>query len=142
THGHLLSGHHPHHEGEAISTHDHLGALRTDDHLGATNHRRHAARLAQDAPASDRTDTATPLGACSRHRSPADPLRTASRGARVIRHVVTLSFRPEATDDQIAAVRSGLDELAATLPTIVSYRHGPDLGLVEGNADWVIVADF
>lgn len=60
----------------------------------------------------------------------------------MIRHVVTLSFRPEATDDQIAAVRSGLDELAATLPTIVSYRHGPDLGLVEGNADWVIVADF
>lgn len=60
----------------------------------------------------------------------------------MIRHVVTLKLRPDTTEDQRTALADGLDELAATLPTIVEYRHGPDLGLAEGNADWVIVADF
>lgn len=60
----------------------------------------------------------------------------------MIRHVVTLTLRPDTTEDQRTALKEGLDELAATIPTIVEYRHGPDLGLAEGNADWVIVADF
>src|SRR5699024_2482581 len=76
------------------------------------------------------------------HGTPGHRTAPTSGGRHVIRHVVTLTLRPDATDAQRSALEEGLDELAATLPTIVEYRHGPDLGLAEGNADWVIVADF
>lgn len=51
-------------------------------------------------------------------------------------------WRPDATPDQLQAVRDGLAELEATIPEIVSYRYGPDLALNEGNADFGVVADF
>jgi len=60
----------------------------------------------------------------------------------MIRHVVVLTWLPEATQAQKQHV---LDELA-TLPPLMrgllSYSFGPDAGLVAGNADLAIVADF
>ena len=60
----------------------------------------------------------------------------------MIRHVVTFVWNDDVDDEHVAAVAAGLDRLVATLPTIDNYRHGRDLGLGEGNADYVIVGDF
>lgn len=42
----------------------------------------------------------------------------------------------------IEAVADALDALVATVPEVVSYLHGPDLGVSEGNFDYVIVGDY
>ena len=39
------------------------------------------------------------------------------------------------------AMAAALDALVATVPEVVSYVHGPDVGISEGNFDYVIVAD-
>jgi hypothetical protein len=60
----------------------------------------------------------------------------------MIRHVVVLTWLPEATQEQRQHV---LDELATLSPLmrgLLSYSFGPDAGLVAGNADLAIVADF
>jgi hypothetical protein len=41
----------------------------------------------------------------------------------------------------VAAVSAGLDRMAQ-LPVVAAYHHGPDLGLRDGNWDYVVVADF
>jgi Stress responsive A/B Barrel Domain len=60
----------------------------------------------------------------------------------MLRHVVIFSWSPEVDHRHIARVGEGLDRLAATLPSIRSYRHGRDLGLADTNSDYAIVADF
>ena len=45
--------------------------------------------------------------------------------------------------DDVSAVVSGLAGLPALIPSIRSYRFGPDAGLgVSANADFAVVADF
>lgn len=60
----------------------------------------------------------------------------------MIRHCVTLTFTPESTDDQVAAIEAGLAGLPGAIPEIRSYSFGRDLGLAEGNGSFVVVADF
>jgi Stress responsive A/B Barrel Domain len=60
----------------------------------------------------------------------------------MFRHVVLLTWKPDTTDEQIELVRSGLSELPELVPGIRDYRIGADAGLVEGNADFAITADF
>jgi hypothetical protein len=60
----------------------------------------------------------------------------------VIRHVVTFRWQPDATEEQKQRV---IDELAALPPLmsgLVSFSLGADLGLVDGNADFALTADF
>lgn len=42
----------------------------------------------------------------------------------------------------VDATAAALTALAASLPEVGEYRHGPDLGLTDGNADYVIVGEF
>ncbi len=42
----------------------------------------------------------------------------------------------------IDAMADALDALVATVPEVVSYVHGPDVGLSEGNFDYVIVGEY
>src|SRR5690606_7959506 len=63
-------------------------------------------------------------------------------GPMPLRHAVMFSWNAEAPDDQAAIVSAALAELPATIPEIRAYTFGPDLGLVEGNADYAVVADF
>lgn len=42
----------------------------------------------------------------------------------------------------IDAMATALDALVATVPEVVSYVHGPDAGVSEGNFDYVIVGDY
>ena len=61
----------------------------------------------------------------------------------MFRHVALFRFTPESTPDQHEAV---LDVAAgaagACIPEIRDYQVGLDLGLVEGNWQAVVVADF
>lgn len=60
----------------------------------------------------------------------------------MIRHVAVFSWLPEATDEQ---KRRASDEIATLQPLMTGLRNyvfGADAGLVEGNADFAIIADF
>ena len=60
----------------------------------------------------------------------------------MLRHVVMFRWADDVDDDHVAAVAAGLDELPAQIPEIVEYRHGPDVGINDGNFDYVVVGDF
>ena len=58
------------------------------------------------------------------------------------RHVVLLRWADEVPEHHVAQVRSGLDALPPQIPQIRSFLHGSDVGVAEGNYDYVVVADF
>lgn len=60
----------------------------------------------------------------------------------MLRHVVLFHWKPGTTPEQVRAVTDGLRALPAVIPEIAGYHVGPDAGLVEGNADFAVVADF
>lgn len=61
----------------------------------------------------------------------------------MITHVVVFRWKPEIGPDHIAALAAALDRLAATMPAIRRYRHGPDVGAAAGgNWDYAVVATF
>jgi len=45
-------------------------------------------------------------------------------------------------DAHVAATSAALDALPHKIDTIRNYVHGPDAGLSDANADYVVVADF
>jgi hypothetical protein len=60
----------------------------------------------------------------------------------VIRHVVTFRWQPDATEEQKRQAADGLATLPPLMEGLVSFNFGTDLGLVEGNADFALTADF
>jgi len=56
--------------------------------------------------------------------------------------VVTFTWKPGTTDEQVDFLADGLASLPAQIGAIVSYTFGPDAGLVDGNADFALVAEF
>ena len=58
------------------------------------------------------------------------------------RHVVLLRWADGLPDDHVEQVRSGLDALPSQIPQIRSFLHGSDVGVSEGNYDYIVVADF
>ncbi len=60
----------------------------------------------------------------------------------MLRHVVLFRWKEGTTADQIQAITTGLRGLPAVIPEIAGYQCGPDLGVVEGNFEYGIVADF
>ena len=58
------------------------------------------------------------------------------------RHVVLLQWADDVPDDHVEQVRSGLDALPSQIPQIRGFLHGSDVGVSEGNFDYVVVADF
>jgi hypothetical protein len=58
------------------------------------------------------------------------------------RHVVLLRWADDVPDGHVERVRSGLDALPSQIPQIRSFLHGSDVGVSEGNYDYVVVADF
>ena len=59
----------------------------------------------------------------------------------VIRHCVMFSWNEGVDDGTRSAISAALDGLAG-LDMVADYRHGPDLGLADGNWDYVVVGDF
>lgn len=60
----------------------------------------------------------------------------------MIRHVVLLTWKPGTTPEQRQQVTDDLSTLPELVPGIRDYRFGADAGLVPGNADFAITADF
>jgi heme-degrading monooxygenase HmoA len=60
----------------------------------------------------------------------------------MIRHAVLFGWDDEMTDDMERTFAAELTALAPKLAGLRSYRCGRDLGLVEGNFDFAVVADF
>lgn len=60
----------------------------------------------------------------------------------MIRHVVCFSWDDEMTDEMERQFATELTALAPKLAGLRSYHAGPDAGLVEGNFDFAVVADF
>jgi quinol monooxygenase YgiN len=60
----------------------------------------------------------------------------------MIRHVVLFTWDEGMTDELERQFAAELTALAPKLKGLLSYHAGPDLGLVEGNVDFAVVADF
>jgi hypothetical protein len=60
----------------------------------------------------------------------------------VFRHVVMFRFSPDMTDEQKQALRAGLNRMPEVIPEIRAYRFGDDVGINDGNFDFVVTADF
>lgn len=60
----------------------------------------------------------------------------------MIRHMVLFTWTDEATADQKERVATELLALPPLMSGLRSYLVGPDAGLVAGNFDFAVVADF
>lgn len=60
----------------------------------------------------------------------------------MIRHVVLFVWVPEATDRQKRRVADELRKLPPLMTGLRAYHFGPDAGIVDGNFDFAVVADF
>lgn len=60
----------------------------------------------------------------------------------MLTHLVLITARPDATDEQVEAVIAGLRALPPQIAEIGGYEVGRDLGLAEGNATIAIQATF
>lgn len=60
----------------------------------------------------------------------------------MIRHVVLFTWDDEMTAEQEKQFAAELTALAPRLAGVRSFHCGPDVGLVEGNFDFAVVADF
>lgn len=59
-----------------------------------------------------------------------------------LRHVINVTFRDDATEDQIEAAVAALRALPDQIPEVESYVVGRDKGISPGNSHLAIVADF
>lgn len=60
----------------------------------------------------------------------------------MIRHVAIFRWVDGLPDDHVEGVAAALDALPASIPEIVHYTHGADLGVNPGTFDYAVVADF
>ncbi len=60
----------------------------------------------------------------------------------MIRHTVMFTWKPEATEEQQQRVATELSRLPSVIPSLKAYTMGTDIGVNEGNWQFVIVADF
>jgi hypothetical protein len=60
----------------------------------------------------------------------------------MIRHVVLFAWIPDATDRQKHQVAEELRALPPLMTGLRSFHVGPDAGIIEGNFDFALVADF
>lgn len=60
----------------------------------------------------------------------------------MIRHTVLFRWKPEATEEERQQVATEVAKLPSMVPSIRSFASGQDAGLVEGNVDFAVTADF
>ncbi|MEO6651382.1 MAG: Dabb family protein [Ilumatobacteraceae bacterium] len=58
------------------------------------------------------------------------------------RHVVMFKWNDDVDADHVELVRARLSTLPSAIDEIRSYVHGSDVGVSDGNYDYVVVADF
>jgi hypothetical protein len=60
----------------------------------------------------------------------------------MLRHVVMFRWTEDTTSEDVNAIQEGLGGLPGAIPEIRAYAFGRDVGINEGNYDFVVVADF
>ncbi|MBV9792744.1 MAG: Dabb family protein [Actinobacteria bacterium] len=60
----------------------------------------------------------------------------------MIRHVVMFTWKADATEEQRKRVPDELSRLPGVVRSIRTYLMGTDLGVNEGNFEFVVTADF
>jgi len=60
----------------------------------------------------------------------------------MIRHVLLISFKPGTDATAKAAVKAAFEKLPGLISAVKSYSVGLDLGLLPGNADLAVIAEF
>jgi hypothetical protein len=60
----------------------------------------------------------------------------------VIRHTVLFRWKPEATDEQKQRAATEVAKLPSIVPSLRAFACGPDAGLMQGNFDFAVSADF
>ena len=60
----------------------------------------------------------------------------------MIRHVLLIHFKPGTDAAAKTAVKAAFEKLPRLIDTVKSYSVGLDLGLLPGNADLAVVAEF
>ncbi len=60
----------------------------------------------------------------------------------MLRHVLLIRFNPDTSDAVKAAVKAAFEKLPTLIPQVRSYSVGVDRGLLAGNADMAVVAEF
>jgi hypothetical protein len=60
----------------------------------------------------------------------------------MFRHVVMFKWNDDVDAAHVETTGAALDALVATIPEVREYRHGPDLGISEGNYDYAIVGEY
>ena len=60
----------------------------------------------------------------------------------MLRHIVLVSFKPEASADQIAAWRDAVTDMCETSSEVLSFSLGKNIGSGPNHHDAALVADF
>jgi hypothetical protein len=60
----------------------------------------------------------------------------------LIRHIVLMVWKQEATAEQKAEAAAQIASLPTVVPTIRAFASGPDAGIIENNYDFAVTADF
>ena len=60
----------------------------------------------------------------------------------MIRHCVMFRWKPDAPATIAATLSDALAKLPGFIPEIKAYSFGPDIGVNQGNDEFVVVADF
>jgi len=56
-------------------------------------------------------------------------------------HIATFRWKDAVTEVQVPRFHQALIELRGMLPILLTYRHGTNLGLRDGNYDYGVVAE-
>jgi hypothetical protein len=60
----------------------------------------------------------------------------------VLRHVAVFRWQESTGEDHVRELAEALARLPSVIPELRAYKVGADAGLVEGNWDFAVVADF
>jgi hypothetical protein len=60
----------------------------------------------------------------------------------MLRHIVLVTFKPTATDEQLDAWRTAVIEMCETNPEVLSFTLGSNIGSGPNHHDSALVADF
>ena len=58
----------------------------------------------------------------------------------MLRHVALFRFKPETTNEQIAAAMDALSTLSDQIEVLRKFRYGPDASITEGTWDFAVIA--
>lgn len=56
-------------------------------------------------------------------------------------HIACFRWKDDVTPEKIEDFHRALIVLRSEMPVLLSYQHGPDLGIREGNFDYGVVAE-